>query len=503
MSDELKTGRSWFRLAIVVRQGRGRFYSFLVKQRSAMGSTQFLLPRREGLAQLAVKCAYMIGNDGTPWESRVTCAGNRLTVTRAARESGRLITPWTVPGFGSKALSTATLIPRDLPYHLALELCRGTLSRIHSQIDVHQLDEPNVKASLRSAQEHFIQAALQQQDVSHCDEKPRRPSPSAWISSINASATPPGRRRLRPIFSSRLTGFQLKGQRELAVLERVTHWPGNSVFYQGSWREAEGNPGEWDWQSWQAGLERAKKARRRVVCGPLFRLERKDLPDWLYLWDDDFDALQSYVVTYIRAAAERLKRHVNVWYVTSGTNVDTELHLFEEQRLRLTLAALESLRQADSQTPAVVGVKQPWGEYLGRSTADLSPLQFADIIVRSGLGVSGFALEMNWACDTGRTLPRDLLELDRLLEQWSQFGLPLVIILSMPTPAKWDDSSFPLRRELQDILGLLQQKPAVQGIVWNELLDQPDWSAGLVTEQGETKALWRLLRDAWNRSDDE
>jgi hypothetical protein len=469
-----------------------------------MGSMQFLVPRRDGLTQLAVKCAYMIGNDGTPWESRVTCTEPQLiTVTRAARESGRLVTPWTVPGFGSVALSTATLIPREAPYQLALELARGTLSRIHSQFAPELLEESWVKDSLRSAQEHFIRASLQQQDV-NLSAREADLSLALCLDLIHRCLGNPSQSTTAsPVFSSRLTGFQVRGPRDLAALEGIKKWPGNAIFYQGSWREAEGNPGDWDWRTWQAGLDRAKKARRRVVCGPLFRLERTELPDWLYLWDDDFDTLQSYLVSYIRAAVGQLQRLVHVWYVAAGTNVDSELHLSEEHRLRLTLAALEALRQNDAQTPALIGVKQPWGEYLGRTSADLSPLQFADIVVRSGLGVSGFALEMNWACDAGRTLPRDLLELNRLLEKWSHFGLPLVMILSMPTPTQLDGATRVLRRDLQDVLGLLQQKPAVQGIIWNELVDQPAWTAGLLEVQGKPKEIWHLLRQTWNPADQE
>jgi hypothetical protein len=298
-----------------------------------------------------------------------------------------------------------------------------------------------------------------------------------------------------------LTGFQVRGRDDLQALERTKEWPGNAMFYQGAWRQVELNPGEWDWKDAQAGLERAKKARRRIVGGPLFRLERHELPDWLYLWEDDFDALRSYLCAYIRAAVERLQRWVNVWFVTSGTNADCELHLDEEQRLRLTLAALETLRHVDSQTPAVVGIKQPWGEYLGRSTADLSPLQFADIIVRSGLSISGFVLEMDFACEAGRTLPRDLLEINRLVEQWTHLGLPLVITLALPTPAETSPGDSPTRRYVQDVLRLLQQKPSVQGIIWGELMDRPDWPAGLLDAQGGPKPIWRSLRELWKLGD--
>jgi hypothetical protein len=300
------------------------------------------------------------------------------------------------------------------------------------------------------------------------------------------------------MFSSRLTGFQVRGAEELAMLERTTRWPGNAVFFQSSWREAELNPGQWNWQSWLAGLARIRTARRRVVCGPLFRLERQDLPDWLYLWDDDFDPLQSYLCTYIRTAVEQLQKHVHVWYVAAGTNADSELHLGEEQRLRLTLAALETLRQTDKQTPALIGIKQPWGEYLGRTSADLAPLQFADILIRSGLGVSGLALEVRLACEPGKTLTRDLLEFDRLLEQWAQLGLPLVVVLALATPARFQDGGAGVLQYLQDVVALLQGKSAVQGIIWGELRDQPQWPAGLLQASGETKAVWRLAHDLWH-----
>jgi hypothetical protein len=246
---------------------------------------------------------------------------------------------------------------------MVLELCRGTLARVHSQCPASVLEEPAVKSALRAAQEHFIRASLQQHDIELTASEAEM-SLAICLDLIHQCLGQKLRSTTAPaMFSSRLTGFQVRGSQELALLERTSKWPGNAVFFQSSWRESELNPGHWSWRSWQTGLARIKSARRRVVCGPLFRLERHDLPDWLYLWDDDFDTLQSYVCSYIRAAVEQLQRYVNVWYVTAGTNTASELHLGEEQRLRLTLSAVETLRRLDAQTPALVGIKQPWGEY--------------------------------------------------------------------------------------------------------------------------------------------
>ncbi|MCA9150044.1 MAG: hypothetical protein KDA92_12115 [Planctomycetales bacterium] len=472
-----------------------------------MGSMQFLLPRREGLAELAVNCAYMIGNDGAPWETHVTYHSGRLTVSRDARESGRLIAPWTIAGCGQVALSTATLLPRDTPYHLVLELCRGTLSRILSQFAPSFLDQPAVHGAVSEAERHFVTAALSQHDIERCAREAEA-SLAICVNLIRKCLAPALKAQGPSNVCSRLTGFQIDSPRGLNSLLQSSRTLGNAVFYQSSWRETESNPGEFNWATWQRDLRRIRQSKRRAACGPLFRLNRHDLPDWLYLWEEDFDTLQSYVVNYVQKAVDALRGDVNLWYVTAGTNIESELQLGEEHRLRLTLSAIEALRRADSQTPALVGIRQPWGEYLGHAAIDLSPWQFADIVVRSELGISGFVLEMNIACTSDRTLPRDLLELNRLIDHWSTFGLPLVIHLAIATPGKAPVLGQPSGistqtvQTVRDIVALLIQKPSVQGIIWGQFYDRADWKAGVITADGTPKAVLQTLADCWCRNND-
>ena len=152
----------------------------------------------------------------------------------------------------------------------------------------------------------------------------------------------------------------------------------------------------------------------------------------------------------------------------------------------------------------MVGIRQPWGEYLGHSAFDLSPWQFADIVVRSDLGVSGFVLEMDIACTSDRTLPRDLLELNRLIDHWSSFGLPLVIHLATATPSDVNDmtdaSAVNSLQVVRDTIALLQQKTAIQGIIWGQYEDSSDWPAGVITATGAEKPILQTLSDCWFRA---
>ena len=84
--------------------------------------------------------------------------------------------------------------------------------------------------------------------------------------------------------------------------------------------------------------------------------------------------------------------------------------------------------------------------------------------------------------------------LNRSIDEWSRFGLPLVILVSMPTE---DDAASTANRNLRDALGLLLQKAGVQGIIWSQLQDSADVQAGLFNEQGRTKPAWKLMADQW------
>lgn len=447
------------------------------------------------------ECAYLVGSDGTPWVSKTDIQDNLVTVTRNTRESGRLVTPWLVKGPGAIALSTATLVPREAPYHLTLELCRGTLGRILAQFGDRLLEEPSVRTPLQDAKLQFIQAALHQDDLERCTSHADR-SLEICVETIRRTLCRVAKpSHSAPFFSSRLTGLQVDSLEQLSRLLAQTSHPGNAIFYQTTWRDTEPSPGEWEWQPWTTALERARAARRRVACGPLVRLDREALPDWLYLWDDDLDTLQSYVTTYVREAVHRLQSFVHLWYLAAGTNVSAELHLDEEQRLRLTIAALEELRKHDPQTPVLIGIRQPWGDYLGHTHQDLSPLQFADILVRTGLGLTGFVLELNLACQANRSMPRDLLEWNRLLDQWSSLGMPFVLKLTIPNDGAPATQPMAARQLMQDLMAILRQKTSVQGLIWGQFEDTHDWPSGVFTSEGKAKPMWRFLGDLWRPMD--
>jgi hypothetical protein len=162
--------------------------------------------------------------------------------------------------------------------------------------------------------------------------------------------------------------------------------------------------------------------------------------------------------------------------------------LNEEQRLSLVARSLEVARQVDEEVQLLIRIDQPWGEYQARGQHRLSPVQFVDALIRSGVGLSGVNLEFGVGYRPRGSAPRDLLDFSRLIDQWSQLSIPLHVTLALPsavgddTLARSDlevDSSYSTHMWNEEVqaawvdrfLPLLMAKQSVVGIFWGHFSD--------------------------------
>ena len=212
---------------------------------------------------------------------------------------------------------------------------------------------------------------------------------------------------------------------------------------------------------------------------------------------------------------QRFDDVVDIWVCAGRLNVPGAIDFSEEQKLRLAVASIEAVRHASSSTPVVISFDQPWSEYLAGEDFDLSPLHFADALVRAELGVAGVALEMNLGFWPHGTLPRDLLAISRHIDRWSLLGIPLLVYLTMPSQISADPQAIGSARVVPhspsqsdvpavsqemagELIPLLLSKHSLHGIIWNQLSDAepheyPD--SGLYDASMQAKPLLALLAD--------
>jgi hypothetical protein len=468
-----------------------------------MGLTRFLVPRREFLPAKAAERAYISGMDDIPWRTRVTVAADVLSAERAESESGNFHILWKVAGRGDEVLSTATLIERLTPYILPLELARGILNRVRANLAAWEAAglpiPPAVAEQHKRALADFVAAVARQGQPAECADHAQQAivaSLAAADSLIKAFADQAA--RARAALASKPT-ILFGGSLDAIVPDKTLGGAFAEAFNTAivplAWNSIESHEGKPNWTTSDGQIAWCQAHQLRIFAGPVLELHNRSLPDWLFLWEGDFDHLVDTAAAHVKATVSRYKGRVHLWHCAARVNTVETLSLSEEESLRLTIRAIEVVRETDPRAPIVVSFDQPWSEYMSRRDQDLSPLQYADTLVRADIGVAGIGLELNLGVGPNCTLPRDLIEVGRQIERWTMLGLPLVIFLTIPSQG--DDFTPHIQRQLlEGYLELFSAKSAVHAIFWPQLRDLSSGDEahrGLVDSLGQPNAVLATL----------
>jgi hypothetical protein len=486
---------------------------------------RFLVPSPERLGAHAADRVYMAGYDQVPWPCRVRWCGTELVIERDVSDSGKVYIPWSVNGHGELTLCTATLMVRKRPYHAVVELARGKLNQVRNQAAAWAAEglaiPPEFEQRLQRAQAHFSQAATRQDDPAaaavHAEQ--------AIVEALAAGET------LVAAFAKQSLALRIRhwGRLPLLLSVRLPAQPLSQEMQSLAascsraanvalvWRDVEQREGGYQWDVFDSQVQWCAAAGLRLHAGPLIQLDELGVPDWLWLWEGDFDNLSSCVIDYVETAVNRYRGKVDLWHVAARVNAPHGLALSEEDCLRLTARAVDAAHRTDPHTPVVVRFDQPWAEYMGRSGHELSPLHFADALVRAGISLGGIGLELNLGYYPCGSSLRDRLELNRLIDLWSLLGLPLHVFLTVPADGSPDPHA---RRKCQplpatgpgwnaqtqaewaqELYELLLAKSYVQSITWNQLTDAGPHElphAGLIDPTGKPRPALDVLA-RWNQ----
>jgi hypothetical protein len=458
---------------------------------------QFIVPRRDRLPPGAIELAYLANLEESPYRTFASWQGDRLALDRDEAESATLTIPWIAGDRPPLALSTGTLAERPRPYLLPVELARGTIYRLRSYAFAWQslglLLPDGFEVLLHQVLETFARAATSQ-DHTAAAELAEQALDAALVASGSlcgayGEQSVPARRAAasRAPFLIGVTLDELPPEQSFA--ERALG-ACNTLSVPFVWRRIEPAENARSWELFDAQIAWCQRHQVRICGGPLVRLDAGALPEWL---DPaaGFDTVLARIERYLLAVVERYAGRVQLWNCAAGLNTDMGLPVTEEQRLRLAVRTIEIVRAADPNTPIIITIDQPWGEFLRDERRQLSPIHLADVLVRGDLGLSGFGMRINIDLARHATLPRDVLEISRQMDRWSVFNLPLLIELTLP-PGKSQPDHVWIKRVVPVLLG----KPAVQAVFWGQLSDGRDSKfpdRGLFDRAGSAKPAFQAF----------
>lgn len=478
-----------------------------------MSVLRFKIPATldNGAAAALERLRFVAGYDRTPFPTTVSRQDDALDVAHDLAESGYISVPWPIAGFGFPVTISATLRERSEPYRLLTELARGKLNQIRNMSEDWKqsgLEIPDVIVrKVQEATQSFVHSVVESD--ADADLEALRALESAYAIAaeltcnyLEASSRPQRSNLGRPAArcSCRIQRLPSTDDAELYLNAFEV------VHYSPIWSEIEPQPAKYDWSVADAVIEWAAGQGKPVIIGPLIDLGSEHLPKWLQVEEGDVTTLAAYFCDYIETAVNRYRDKVRDWVLCTAFN-HADLHsISQDDRLRLVVRMLESARGIDPDGRWVIGVSQPWGEYLDRPEMTLSPLVFCDTLLRTGLSIAGFSLELFAGDHPRASLLREPLELLRLLELYGLLSVPLDIVASHPgrsgnsianaafsTCHKADDSTDSQAEWGGTIAALANTLSHIRCFSWNEWADGAA-AQGLIAADGQPKPLLFRLR---------
>ncbi|MEE8170228.1 MAG: endo-1,4-beta-xylanase [Phycisphaerae bacterium] len=449
----------------------------------------------------ALAGAYMFGADGVPVRAEIEIKGGKIVCTKRSPGPAALSLLWNAGAFGTVMLETTRVQERDRPYVLPAELARGRLMRIsQKREDWGLFDYPGADelyARVDQAKDRFIAsmtAADEGTAMTIGVEAIRAAAEAGESLSMFHAGIFLDRRKSSKQFGARPLGCGVSlSQTGEAFRSRLID-AFDFVSLPLSWKLLEPTQGASNWDLVDPWVAWAHKNRMAVKASPLVSFYKSDLPDWVFLYEQDFDGVRDLIKAHIRRTVERLGPYVSSWDIVSGLHAHNTFNLSFEQIMELTRLSATLVKQIAPRSTAIVELVAPWGEYYAHNPRTVPPMLFADMAVQSGIPFDAFGLQFCFGAPQCGMYVRDMMQISAMVDRFANLGKPLhVTAVQVPSNVTPDPDDHwkgahnaadagcwrgpwtePIQAEwLQGFLEVVFSKPFVETVCWRDLADTP------------------------------
>ncbi|HEY1628645.1 MAG TPA: hypothetical protein VGF52_02230, partial [Tepidisphaeraceae bacterium] len=239
-------------------------------------------------------------------------------------------------------------------------------------------------------------------------------------------------------------------------------------------------------------VELFSRRRMPIIAGPLIHLGESHVPDWMFIWEHDFDSLREMAYEYVRKVVGRYRRQITVWNVVAGLHTNSAFTLSFEQIIELTRLLVAEVKTIQPSARTLITITQPYGEYHSRGSTSVPPMLYAEMVAQAGINFEAFGLEVEHGVPARGGYTRDLFQFSCMLDRFSTIGRP-VFLTALGSPGRhtpdpgdrsegkldpalagrwkrpWDPQ---LQADWLDIVyKLALSKPFVESIAWGNLSD--------------------------------
>src|SRR5438874_271009 len=450
------------------------------------------------VTSFAPVAAIPMGPESVPMSGEVIFKDGLLLVSRLEEHAAGVSLLWDMGPIGSYHMETTRLLPRDKPYNLNIELARARLMKIvQKQEDWNLFDFPRAEkfqqvfretqmlfaealgkldnpaeASLLADKSLQIAVDLSEQLAEfHCDLLINRRRQS------NAFA--------RHIFGCRVDST-IQNQKYKDTLCDYFDY----AVLPMSWKQIQPEEEAFNTEAVDDWVELLNRRRLPIIAGPLINLADAHVPDWMFIWEHDFDTLRELAYEYVQRVVHRYRKAVAVWNVCSGLHAASHFSLSFEQIIELTRLLVSQVKTLLPNARTLVTITHPYGEYHARGITGVPPMLYAEMCAQAGVNFEAFGLEIEQGSPAPGMFTRDMFQISSMLDKFSTIGRPVFLTAvgapdrNTPDPGdrtegKLDPSLAgrwhkPWDKNLQAdwaeaVYKLALSKPYVESIAWGNL----------------------------------
>lgn len=443
--------------------------------------------------------AYVLGSDDVPLRAEITFKNGVINCSKRAAGPAGLVILWNVAGVGEVLVETVRVQERDAPYILQVELARGRLMRLQHKMEDWGLQDyegtEGILEQITDARDLLIralQAKTPAEAATFGDEALALAAQAGEQLSAFHAEIFLARRKQTGGFGRRVFGCTVNLDRPSDTAVKKLAAAFDFVTLPVGWRDIEPTEQTFNWKPLDAWVEALSKKRIPIKGSALLSFNDRHIPDWLYIWEHDFDTIRDLAFEHVRRVISRYGQYIQTWDVVSGIHGTNCFSFNFEQLMELTRMAAALTKQTAPRCTGIVDVVAPWGEYYARNQRTIPPLLYCDMIVQSGVNFDAFGLQFHFGPGVDGMFVRDMFQISALLDQFAKLGKPLhITAVQVPSgttmEGKGDSASLPIdggawhgpwneqiqSEWLQRFIPLALSKPFVESVSWCTLADQP------------------------------
>ena len=448
--------------------------------------------------------ATAMGPESVPYPGEVTFRDGLLMIDRKDDHAVGVSLMWDCGALGNFQLETTRLPPSDKAYNLNVELARFRLMKImQKQEDWNLFDFPKAERfSTRFGEAQNLLADAFGKLAEPIEAA--RLADRALAVGLDLSEQLANfhsdllltRRRQSNSFVKHLFGCRVEPEVRNEKYKEAIAASFDYCVLPMSWKEFQPEENVFATEAMDEWVEVLGRKRVPTIAGPLIRLDEANVPDWMVIWEHDFDMLREMAYDFVQKVVTRYRRAVAAWNVVGGMETNTAFSLTFEQIIELTRLLISQVKTLIPNARTMITITHPFGEYHARAKASVPPMMYAEMVAQAGISFEAFALEIEMGVPQQGNFTRDLFQLSSMLDKFSTLGRPVFLTaVGVPGRASPDIGNTvdpsqggrwrkPWDQQLQaDWMEAVYQmafsKPFVESIAWANLADlQPTLPGG-------------------------